>query len=707
MAGPASLALRGSGGADGVRVSGSGGMGRWLAVSAIGVCLGLAHPAAAQGGATTPVAADGGGQATLPDAAFDAALPPLDQTIADMPVASPPAVPATPPPAATDPALAQPLPPLAGFDTTPPVEVKSAADEQAPSIRYTLRLQGLDAVKLEDRFRDSSALVDGGRKAANAAQVNARAEEDVKLAERLLRSEGYYDAVVTSAVDSVPDQPGQAVVTITANAGPRYTLGAIALTGAAPEPTGLARAALGLTRGEPIVAPAIVAAEANVALRLPQQGYPFVEVGARDIALDDATHSGDYTLPLESGPKSSFGGIRTAGDPVLTAGHIAILPRFRPGELYDSRKIEDLRQALVATGLYRTVAVEPVRTDRVNPDGTAAVDVLVRQSKGPWRQLAGSAGYGTGEGIKLQGSWTHRNLFPPEGALTVQGVAGTLEQSLGVSFRRSNAGKRDRTFQITAQAANQAFDAYNARTLTLGASLSRLSTPIWQKRWTWSAGAELVGTNEKGETRPDGTSPRRTYLIGAIPLQLGYDRSNSLLDPTRGFRVTGRLSPEASLQGSVTGYARMLLEGSGYFPASDAIVIAGRARVGAIVGSGRTSIAPSRRLYSGGGGSVRGFGFQELGPKDVNDDPIGGRSLTEFALEARYRFGDFGIVPFVDAGRVGLDPAPSLAGLRYGAGIGGRYYTNFGPLRLDVATPIDRQPGESKVAVYISIGQAF
>ena len=104
---------------------------------------------------------------------------------------------------------------------------------------------------------------------------------------------------------------------------------------------------------------------------------------------------------------------------------------------------------------------------------------------------------------------------------------------------------------------------------------------------------------------------------------------------------------------------------------------------------------------------MRGFAYQDLGPHDANDDPLGGRSVNEFALEARYRFGNFGVVPFVDAGQVYTSTAPQFTGLRYGAGIGGRYYTNFGPLRVDVATPLGRRAGDPKVALYFSIGQAF
>ena len=136
-------------------------------------------------------------------------------------------------------------------------------------------------------------------------------------------------------------------------------------------------------------------------------------------------------------------------------------------------------------------------------------------------------------------------------------------------------------------------------------------------------------------------------------------------------------------------------------------MIAGRVRFGTIQGAERIDIAPSRRLYSGGGGSVRGFGFQKLGPLDPNGDPIGGRSLNEGSIEGRYRFGDYGVVAFVDAGQSYEATTPKFSDMRYGVGIGGRFYTNFGPLRVDVATPMKRRAGESRINVYVSIGQAF
>jgi translocation and assembly module TamA len=150
-----------------------------------------------------------------------------------------------------------------------------------------------------------------------------------------------------------------------------------------------------------------------------------------------------------------------------------------------------------------------------------------------------------------------------------------------------------------------------------------------------------------------------------------------------------------------------MVEATGYFPAMDNLVLAGRVRAGSIFGIDRDDLAPSRRYYGGGGGSVRGYGYQRLGPFDPNGDPVGGRSLNEFSIEARYRFGDYGIVPFFDGGNAYASSMPQFDHLHFGAGIGGRLYTNFGPLRIDVATPLNPRKGDGRIALYISIGQAF
>ena len=689
---------------------------------ALGILMIAASPLSLQAQTSTGTAAAEQEPPILPDEEFEERLPKVGESDPANPSAPLPSIEswidqqmpqasvAVDLPPATEPAaeaeLAQPLPPL--DSVTVPTQVATGdPDKKTPDVRYAVEIDGFGKTGLEDEFRGESALVDGKGRAETAAMVQARAHEDEALAVRLLYSEGYYDATALASLDQTGDGALKAVLSVTP--GKRYKIGEIVINAAATVPPGMVRDSLPLKTGDYIVAANVETAEANVGVKLPENGYPFAKVGERDILLDPATVTGAYTLPVDVGPRGSFRGITTSGrKQAFGADHMKVISRFKPGELYDSRKVDDLRRALVATGLFSSVAVDPVRTNEPGPDGTEYVDLHVDQEAGPPRTLAGEIGYGTGQGFRAEGTWTHRNLFPPEGALIGKVIAGTQEQGVSGTFRRSNAGKRDKTFQAGALLNHQNYDAYEAFTAGLNISWARQSTPIFQKRWTYTYGAEILLSNEKTTINPATAETKRlTYFIGSLPLQLGYDRSNDLINPTKGFRANLRLSPEASLQGNLSPYVRATFDLSGYYPVSDALVFAARTRLGTISGAVRDQIAPSRRVYAGGGGSVRGFGYQELGPKDVNDDPIGGRSVNEFAVEGRYRFGNYGVVAFVDAGQVYESSIPKFSDIRYGVGLGGRFYTDFGPFRADIAMPINRQPGESKYTLYIGIGQAF
>ncbi|WP_294197318.1 BamA/TamA family outer membrane protein [uncultured Sphingomonas sp.] len=679
----------------------------------------------------------------VPDAEFDRALPPLSDDInaplepmpADAPAtaasvpapardaAAQPITPGElPPPPAPDAALAQPLEPLSAFNSEPLRSVADIKDQEAPDIRYASEVRGLDPLGLTDEFNSLSALREGKGKADNATQVAARGREDEQLAVRLMKSLGYYDGTAISTIENVPGEKQRLKAIVSATPGQQYKLGTITVQTQPTTPPDLVRKELPLRTGDPIEAARVQGAEANVSLKLPQQGYPFVKVGERDILLDEQTGRGDYTLPVDTGPRSSFGVLRTEGDPVFDLKHLNVFPRFDEGQLYDNRKADDLREALVATGLFNGVGVQPVRTGTILPDGTEQVDLMVRQTRGPAKSLSGGAGFQTGQGVTVEGTFTNRNRFPPEGALILGAIAGTQQQGVSATFRRQNAGRRDRTVTLIASALRANYDAFEAFTGTLAGRISYDSTPIWQKRFTYSYGFELVGTNESVFDFGENDRTRRTYGVLALPGQVLFDTSDNLLNPTRGYRLKLNLSPETSVQGSVQPYARTLVEGTAYYPVSDKLVIAGRVRAGSIFGIARDDIAPSRRYYGGGGGSVRGYGFQRLGPlepasslvpgdKDRDEArdlrPIGGRSINEFSIEARYRFGNFGIVPFLDAGNAYESSLPNASDLKFGAGIGGRFYTNFGPMRVDVATPLNPRPGDAKVALYISIGQAF
>jgi translocation and assembly module TamA len=571
--------------------------------------------------------------------------------------------------------------------------------------RYTLVVLGLEEVGAADEllqtFEAQSALHAERRETVNPAQIERRSRADADLLAELLRSRGYYDAMVETEVEA-------GVVSLVATPGAQYVFDKVelpGLAGAGPESDSL-RGAFAVKAGDPVIAEDVIAAGIALQVALGEQGFALAKIGEQQIEIDHETRRASLILPVEPGPLASFGEIRVSGEPPFGAGHVSKIARFEPGEPYKRSRVDDLRRALIATGLVASAEVAVVAA----ADGRT-VDLDVKLTPAPMRTIAGELGYSTGEGVRAEASWQHRNFFNPEGALTVRGVIGTKEQLVAAQVRRSNFRRRDQVLNLLASVSNTDQDAYEAKTILLSGGVERQSNIIWHKKWTWSLGAELLGTSERGVFDNLLLKETKKFLLAALPASLRYDDSNDLLDPTRGFRLGGRISPEISAHGGSFAYGRAQIDASVYQPVSDRTVIAGRVRLGSIFGATTSGIAPSRRLYSGGGGSVRGYGYQRLGPRDGDGDPIGGRGLAEFAIEARYRLsafgGNFGVVPFVDAGTLSDKSWPDFSDWQFGAGLGFRYYSNFGPIRVDVGTPLNPRNGDSRVAVTVSLGQAF
>jgi translocation and assembly module TamA len=254
--------------------------------------------------------------------------------------------------------------------------------------------------------------------------------------------------------------------------------------------------------------------------------------------------------------------------------------------------------------------------------------------------------------------------------------------------------------------------AYNANTVAVTGTYERLSNLLFQKSFSWGVGAEILATDERNRVIGGIPRERQTYFIASVFGRATLDGSDSLLDPTRGFRLSALVAPETSHTGGQQyTYLRNQFDASYYQSVGKKTVLAVRGRFASIQGAPLSAIAPSRRLYAGGGSSVRGYAYQSVGPKNDLLEATGGRSLVEASIEARIGTGLFdgalSVVPFFDLGTVSARTRPDFDSIKYGAGLGVRYATSFGPIRLDLGVPINPDPDDSSFAVYVSLGQAF
>ncbi len=552
----------------------------------------------------------------------------------------------------------------------------------------------------------------------NLARLAVHARNDEALLQQMLRVYGYYDAQVIRSVGDVEDgveadldRPAARFDVIP---GVRYRFGAVDLgnIASAGDAYPALRAAFEIQPGHFLSLDAVRQEQADLDAALGETGFPFAAIAEPDLLVDHDRREGDLTLPVEPGGQYNLGVVTSDLPQFLSGEHLSQIARWQAGDLYRRSDEMDLRRAILATGLVGAVTLTPVVVEEPQGGQPGVVNIAAGLTPAPLRTLAGSIGFGTEEGLRLEGMWEHRNLFPPEGLLRVRGILGTQEQLAGVTFRKNNFNGRDRILTVDAFASTIDYDAYDARTVSLVGTYERVSTLLFQKQFSWSVGMELVATQESERDAEGELLPRETYFVAALPLFAQLDNSDDLLDPTRGWRLGARLSPEASDNDGVQSfYVRSQVDASYYRSVGENTVLAGRVRLASIPGAALEGIAPSRRLYAGGGGSVRGYGYREIGPRSDTGDPLGGRSVVELSAEARIRTGlmdgAVSVVPFIDAGSVGEDQVPDFGSIRFGAGVGLRYHTGFGPLRLDVAVPLNPGPNDNWVAVYVALGQAF
>ncbi len=579
-----------------------------------------------------------------------------------------------------------------------PLAEAAAEVRQGIPVAYDVTITGVADEDLAAFLRSVSVTAaEADEPAPSTLALRRRALEDERRLARAMGGEGYYGATVRAQVDA-PDE-GDATVTLEIEPGPRYTLARIEIRvrGEAERYTAPSPASLGLERGEPAVAQRILDAETELLERARAQGHAYAELGERRAVIDREARTLDATLVVEPGPVITLGDVTYTGVDGVDEPFLRERLPFEPGATYTPTLVREARRELVATRLFRTVQVQLPETPP--EDGVAEVTIAAEQRL--HRTVSAGVRFETDGGPGVSAGWEHRNIFGGAERLQVQLDADLLEQSLSAGLRTPDFFGRSRSLLAEAELLRQTTDAFDSLAIEAGAGVEQRFSP------------NLTGTLGLGWELSEVSDDSGTDSFGLlfVPATLRYDNTDSPLDPARGVRASLKFTPFWDLFSPGLFFQRTEIGGSSYFELVEEprLILALRGRLGSITGAARESIPANRRFYAGGGGSIRGIPFQLASPLDADDDPIGGRSLLEAAVELRYNITDsLGVVGFVDAGRAFEASFPDFADpLVVGAGLGVRYFTPIGPLRLDVAVPVDRRDVDDTFQIYVSLGQAF
>lgn len=586
----------------------------------------------------------------------------------------------------------------------------------ALALDYNVTVSKLDDAALNEAVAASSTLIELKKSPPDSLfGLTRRAEEDIPRIQKALRSAGYYGGEVKILVDGkdVTDEAQLAdadepaadkilPVDILVTPGRLFVLQSVTIEA----PKDIKKPLTPELHAKDSARAADILAERERLLNaVLDQGYPFATVTLKPAVVDHATGTLAVTYVVEPGPPATMGAVTVSGLDRVNPDFMQQRTAFPPGKSFQPSDISGMRDDLRSLDVFESVKVTPA--EQLAPDGSLPVDVLVAERK---RHLIGfGVNYATDMGGGVKAYWGHRNLFGNAEKLRLDAeISGFGENSLidtdynlSANFRKPDFLIRQQDFLSSVVLADtHDDDTFDKQSATVTAGIERRIN----KKMSWGAGLEL----ERSRITEDGDT--EDFLLFGPTLSFKRDTTTDLLNPVSGTRLTlstfafpeflGSSQDVIGSTADVSSYADLMGDGN--------LVLAGRVAMANVFGGDTEDLPADRRIYAGGGGSVRGYEFRSVGPLDDDDDPLGGRSSVVASIELRYRFlEDYGIVPFFDAGTVSDEVFPTFEDIQYAAGLGLRYYTAIGPIRADFAVPLNPRDSDDAFQFYISIGQAF
>lgn len=614
-------------------------------------------------------------------------------------------------------------PPAAAFEIFGITLFEDQADRDAEAViadpqPYTLEITTNAEGAVDAAIRNASALVaDQDEPASGSAGLLAKARGDYRRITAALYGEGYYGGVVNilvggrEATTLPPDVklPDPVPVQVVVRPGPLFRFNRLAIANQAPptsDPDDFVEppATLGYMTGEIARSTIISRAEALALDAWRQQGYPKAEIANREVVADHASNTVDVMITIAPGGRAAFGPVRVEGTQYMDPAFVARQTGIVVGEEYDPDTLELAQKRIDRLEVFRSARFEAARD--IGYDGLLPYTLIVQEQA--LRRFGVGANYSSVDGIGLEAYHLWRNLFGQAERLRLDARVASIgfpvetdqfDYFFGGTFTKPGVFTPDTDLIAAISAERTVVPTYRETSASGRVGF----THIFSDEITAEGGVNVE------ISRFDDDFGTRDFRIAGAYGGITFDNRDDPLDATEGFYASANIEPFYEFNYG-NGALRAVVEARTYFGfgEEDTFVLAGRIKAGALLGPDLEEIPPDRLFFAGGGGSVRGYGFKSIGVAGPGGTVTGGRYLLEASLEARARVtNDIGVVGFIDGGYVAADTFRGLEDLRLGAGIGARYDTGLGPLRLDIAVPLNKRSGDPDYALYLGIGQAF
>ncbi len=575
------------------------------------------------------------------------------------------------------------------------------------SVGFELQFRSDGDDALNDALQNGSLLTTAqNNEVRNSQEILAGARADYQQLLGILYRNGYYSGTISILIDGQeaatlpPFFSPKSIdnVSVRVRTGDLFKFGRIGISPLA-EVTNLPE---GFTRGEPARSTVIVEAVESAIGAWREAGHAKAKPSSQSVVADHARKRLDASVTLEPGPLVYFGSLDIEGAPNVDKRRIRQIAGLRRGAVFSPTDLERTANRLRATGTFRSVALSEGET--IGPDG--AMDIAAQLVEEKPRRFGFGAEISSLEGAALSAYWMHRNILGGAERLRFDASIGGLgsstsgiDQRIAAHFSRPGTTAPANTLNIDVELAKLDEPEFTSRQGTVEVGIMRRLSD----RVEYGAGVRF----RYSDVTDDLGDREFTHL--SFPIEGRVDSRDTPLNPTKGYYLAAEIAPYLGLNDSASGM-RIFGDGRAYLSFGDdaAVTLAGRAQIGSVVGSGLRNTPPDLLFFSGGGGTVRGQPYQSLSVDLGGNVNVGGRSFLGLSGEARIKvFDRASVVVFADAGFIGAESTPGRNGEWHsGAGLGIRYETGVGPIRLDVAAPVSGNTGDG-IQVYVGIGQAF